>query len=75
MADSISLIVEGMTCNHCVKRVKEVLLEVNGIESVDVSLEEKKVTIKAQSNAKEGLSLSLLSEILEEEGYSVISQE
>ena len=37
--------VEGMMCQHCVKHVREALEKVEGVESVEVSLEEKAATV------------------------------
>jgi len=37
--------VEGMTCQHCVETVTETLSKVIGVENVDVSLEQKEVTV------------------------------
>ncbi len=47
--------VEGMMCQHCVKHVREALEKVSGVESVDVSLEDKKATVTctAETSAEE----------------------
>ena len=47
--------VEGMMCQHCVKHVREALEKVSGVESVDVSLEDKKATVTctAETSADE----------------------
>ncbi|HXN06883.1 MAG TPA: copper ion binding protein [Nitrospiria bacterium] len=37
--------VKGMTCQHCVKSVKEALSPMAGVKSVDVALEKGKVTV------------------------------
>ena len=37
--------VEGMTCQHCVQTVTETVGKMTGVEKVDVSLEQKEVTI------------------------------
>lgn len=37
--------VTGMTCGHCVASVTEELLEVDGVEAVDVTLETGAVTV------------------------------
>ena len=37
--------VEGMTCQHCVQTVTETVGKMIGVEKVEVSLEQKKVTI------------------------------
>ena len=38
--------VEGMMCQHCVKHVTEALAAVEGVEKVDVSLEEGTATVQ-----------------------------
>jgi copper chaperone len=37
--------VEGMTCQHCVQTVTEMLGKMIGVEKVEISLEQKEVTI------------------------------
>jgi copper chaperone len=37
--------VEGMTCQHCVQTVTKTLCKMTGVEKVEVSLEQKEVTI------------------------------
>ena len=37
--------VEGMTCQHCVQTVTETVGKMTGVEKVEVSLEQKEVTI------------------------------
>ena len=37
--------VEGMTCQHCVQTVTETVGKMTGVEKVDVSLEQKEVTV------------------------------
>ena len=37
--------IEGMMCMHCVGRVEKALKAVEGVESVDVSLEEKSAVV------------------------------
>ena len=39
--------VEGMTCAHCQKHVTNALAKLEGVTSVDVSLEAKTATVKA----------------------------
>ena len=41
----LTLVVEGMMCDGCAGAVREALTEVAGIESVDVSLEEKRARV------------------------------
>lgn len=41
----LELAVQGMTCNHCVTTVSEAVRSVDGVESVDVSLEQGRVLV------------------------------
>ena len=42
--------VEGMMCKHCVMHVKEALLKVNGVNEVEVSLENKEAEVKCDDS-------------------------
>ena len=44
MKDIIYTVPE-MSCEHCVKTIKNALLSLNGINNVDIELKEKKVSI------------------------------
>ena len=44
--------VEGMMCKHCVMHVKEALLKVNGVNEVEVSLENKEAEVKCNDSCK-----------------------
>jgi copper ion binding protein len=41
----ILLNVEGITCDHCVKTVKEAIIKIDGILSIEVDIEKKQVTV------------------------------
>ena len=59
------IIVEGMMCPHCEKRVKETLLALTDtIKSVDINLKKKTVTMEVS----EEVSLSLLSDAIKNAG-------
>jgi copper chaperone CopZ len=45
MTETTTWTVAGMTCSHCVASVTEELLEVDGIEAVDVDLPTGAVTV------------------------------
>jgi copper chaperone CopZ len=45
MTETTTWTVTGMTCGHCVASVTEELLEVDGIEAVDVDLPTGAVTV------------------------------
>lgn len=55
--------VEGMSCNHCVAAVKKALESVEGVESAQVSLDEKQAVVVGNAEDK------LLEEAVKEAGY------
>lgn len=59
------ILIEGMSCSHCVKHVKEALEEL-GAENIEVSLENK--TAVAEAN---GLSDESIKTAIEDAGYDV----
>lgn len=62
----IKIGVSGMSCGHCSMAVKKSLSALDGVDSVEVSLEDKTAII----NASKELSADLLKETIEEEGYT-----
>lgn len=46
------ILVEGMSCGHCVNHVKEALSELKEVTSVDVSLEAKTAVIQSSVDVK-----------------------
>ena len=42
---NVELIIEGMKCEGCVNRIKNALSTIKGINSFDLSLEDKKLTL------------------------------
>lgn len=59
--------IEGMTCEHCVKRVKGTLSEVENVTSAEVNLSEGYAIIEYQGVIPD----NLLTEIIDEAGYDV----
>ncbi|KGK81275.1 copper ion binding protein [Clostridium sp. HMP27] len=47
------ILVEGMSCGHCVNHVKEALNELNGVTSVDVNLDAKTAIIETSVEVKD----------------------
>jgi copper chaperone len=47
------ILVEGMSCGHCVNHVKEALSELNGVTSVDVNLAAKTAVLEASVDVKD----------------------
>lgn len=64
---SKTLLVEGMSCEHCVKAVKAALTELTEVDSVEVDLSLKKVVVQG-----EGLVEEKLKEAIDEAGYEVL---
>jgi copper chaperone len=46
LKELLLLNVEGMSCNHCVNSIKKVVGDIDGVIKVDVSLENKTVTVE-----------------------------
>lgn len=51
MSHTITLALDGLTCGHCVKRVKESLEQRPDVEQVEVSLTEAQITGSASADA------------------------
>lgn len=62
-----SLKIEGMSCEHCVKHVKEALEAISGVKSAKVKLKEKCAVVEHG----EGLDLETLKAAVVEAGYEV----
>lgn len=45
--------IEGMTCNHCVRTVSDILSEVVGVENVDVNLKDNTAIVKGSVSKTE----------------------
>jgi copper chaperone len=60
------LIVEGMTCEHCVRSVTEEVGDVAGVESVAVDLASGQLTVVGA-----GVDLDAVRAAVDEAGYSV----
>ena len=63
------ILIEGMSCNKCVGHVKEALEDLDGVTSVEVSLEGKNAIVETTANDE------ALKEVIEEEGYDVVKIE
>jgi copper chaperone len=65
---TITLKVNGMSCNHCVMSVEKALKEIGANGSVDLA--SKQVTVEYDDAA---ISLETIKEAIEEQGYDVES--
>ncbi|WP_042275741.1 heavy-metal-associated domain-containing protein [[Clostridium] dakarense] len=62
------LLVDGMTCGHCVNHLKTALTEdIEGVKVIEVSLEDKCAIVDMNEN----VSKSALKEVIEEVGYEL----
>ena len=67
MTETTTWTVTGMTCGHCVASVTEELLEVDGIEAVDVDLASGGLTVISEAPVEE----TAVRAAVEEAGYEV----
>jgi len=63
--------IEGMSCNHCVMRVKKSLEELVGVEKADVSLDNNEAIV----NLSDDLDEAILEKAVSDAGYTVHSIE
>lgn len=62
------ILIEGMSCGHCVKHVKEALTELDGVTNVDVSLETKTAILTSSTD----ISDDAIKAAIDEVGYEVV---
>lgn len=60
------MLIEGMSCGHCVKHVK-VALEELGATNIEVNLEEKIATAEVGTATDESIK-----EVIEDAGYDIV---
>ncbi|HHU32500.1 MAG: heavy-metal-associated domain-containing protein [Zhaonellaceae bacterium] len=65
------VLIEGMSCGHCVNHVKEALSEFNGVTNVDVNLDGKYAILEATGEVKDEELKTAINEV----GYKVIGIE
>lgn len=65
------LLIEGMSCGHCVNHATEALSELPGVSNVKVSLETKSAVIDATSDVKDEDIKAAIDEV----GYEVVGIE
>jgi len=59
--------VEGMSCGHCEKAVKNAIGALEGVSAVSVDLSTKKVEVEGQN-----LTDTLIKDAVEDAGYEVV---
>lgn len=65
------LVIEGMMCKHCQKRVEDALTKVEGVTEVVIDLEAKTATVQVASN----VTNDVLTKAVDDAGYEVLSVE
>lgn len=65
------VLIEGMSCQNCVRHVGEALNEIDGISNVEVKLEDKAALLDAESNELD----QAIKFALDEAGYEVVGIE
>ena len=65
------ILIEGMSCNHCVNHVTEALNEIDGVKNVNVNLEGKYAMIDVENNDLDETIKSAIDEV----GYKVVGVE
>ena len=65
MTTKVELEVEGMSCEHCVARVKKALEGVEGVRAARVTLEPGRAVVEG-----EALDPETLSAVVEDTGYA-----
>ncbi|WAA09825.1 copper chaperone CopZ [Fervidibacillus albus] len=66
--EKVTLEVQGMSCQHCVKAVEGSVGALNGVANVVVHLQEGKVDVEFNPGV---VSLEAIKETIEDEGYEV----
>jgi copper chaperone len=69
MEKTVTISVEGMSCEHCVRAVKGALEAQKGVKAADVSLEGKSVQVVYEDGL---VGLEDLKAAILEEGYQVL---
>ena len=71
MAEQVKVQVNGMVCAFCAQGIKSKLMEQEGMESVEVDLETKVVTMSLGAGAK--LSDEDIRKVIADSGYDTVS--
>tara|TARA_Y100000996_G_scaffold60621_1_gene41022 strand:- start:247 stop:456 length:210 start_codon:yes stop_codon:yes gene_type:complete len=60
--------VPEISCGHCKETIESTVNSLENVETVNVDIDQKSVHVKSSSD----LDLSLVSNMLEEQGYTVV---
>lgn len=61
------IIIDGMSCKHCINHVTEALMELEGISSVDVYLDDKMAMVETTKD----IANTDIENVLADFGYTV----
>jgi copper chaperone len=67
--ENVTLKVEGMSCDHCVKAVEGSVGALEGIDSVKVDLKSGTVNVKF---IPEKITLDQIKETIDDQGYDIV---
>lgn len=59
--------IEGMSCNHCVEKIKKFVTECEGVQNANISLENKTLEVEF----KEPTKIEDIIDAVEDAGFSV----
>ena len=62
------IVIEGMSCGHCVNHVKEALSELKGVKNVDVNLDAKTAVLEASGDVDD----EDIKFVVDDAGYEVV---
>ena len=60
--------VPEISCGHCKETIESIINSLDNVETVNVDIDRKSVEVNSSSN----LDLSLVSSMLDEQGYTVV---
>lgn len=66
--ENITLTVKGMSCGHCEKAVRSALMELEGVNEVQVHLSKGKVDVQFDDQK---VKVTQMKEAIEDQGYDV----
>ena len=64
----INFTVPEVSCGHCKETIESTINSLESVETVSVDIDQKSVYVKSSSS----LNLSLVSNMLDEQGYTVV---
>lgn len=67
--EQTTLNVQGMSCGHCVKAVEGSVGKLDGVENVQVHLDQGKVDVSFDSSK---VTLDQIKETIDDQGYDVV---